>query len=268
MMNNILLIKDKESKVMNTISLTKDKVYDGNLILVNAFLPIKISFNSELIPVDTKFPSILMKCEAVNALQNILKNIGSTNEIVPVSGYRTTNEQKYIYSNSLCDNGKEFTEKFVALPNCSEHQTGLAIDLGLKKDVIDFICPEFPYDGICNEFRKVAPHYGFIERYQYKKEEITGISQEPWHFRYVGYPHSKIISEMNLALEEYIEYIKRFSYEDCFKIEDNEKIIEIFYIPLDNEEEIQFSIPKQYDYQMSGNNSDGFIMTLWRNKND
>ncbi len=267
-MNNTLLVKDKESKMMNTISLTKDKIYDGNLILVNASLPIVISMDMELIPVDTKFPNILMKCEAINALQNILKNIESTNEIIPVSGYRTVDEQKDIYSSSLFDNGKEFTEKFVALPNCSEHQTGLAIDLGLKKDVIDFICPEFPYDGICNEFRKVAPHYGFIERYQCKKEEITGISQEPWHFRYVGYPHSEIISEMNLALEEYIEYIKRFSYKDCLKIEDNEKVIKIFYIPLDNKEEVQISIPEQYAYQVSGNNSDGFIMTLWRSKNE
>ncbi|HBF5484787.1 TPA: M15 family metallopeptidase, partial [Clostridioides difficile] len=260
MMNNILLDKNKEDKMTNTILLTKDKVYDGNLILVNAFLPVKTSEDIDLIPVDTRFPSILMKREATNILQNILKSICGINEIVPVSGYRTAEEQQDIYSSSLRDNGKDFTKKFVALPNHSEHQTGLAIDLGLKKEVIDFICPEFPYNGICNEFRKAALHYGFIERYQCKKEEITGISQEPWHFRYVGYPHSEIINKMNLALEEYIEYIKRFSYTNCLKIEDKEKIIEIFYVPIHTKEEVRISIPEQCVYQISGNNKDGFIV--------
>nr|UWI50579.1 M15 family metallopeptidase [Clostridioides difficile] len=268
MINTILLTKNKEDEMVNTILLTKDKIYDGNLILVNASLPVKTSEDMDLISVDTKFPSILMKREATNVLQHILKNIGGINEIVHVSGYRTANEQQDIYSSSLYDNGKDFTEKFVALPNHSEHQTGLAIDLGLKKDIIDFICPEFPYNGICNEFRKTAPHYGFIERYQCKKEEITGISQEPWHFRYVGYPHSEIINKMNLALEEYIEYIKGFSYTNCLKIEDKEKIIEIFYVPLYAKEEVRISIPKQSVYQISGNNKDGFIVTLWKNKND
>ncbi|HBG0115704.1 TPA: D-alanyl-D-alanine carboxypeptidase family protein, partial [Clostridioides difficile] len=52
MMNNILLDKNKEDKMTNTILLTKDKVYDGNLILVNAFLPVKTSEDIDLIPVD------------------------------------------------------------------------------------------------------------------------------------------------------------------------------------------------------------------------
>lgn len=79
--------------------------------------------------------------------------------------------------------------------------------MGLNKQDIDFIRPDFPYDGICGEFRKVAPNYGFIQRYTEDKEKITGISHEPWHFRYVGYPHSQIITERGLSLEEYIEFV-------------------------------------------------------------
>lgn len=41
------------------------------------------------------------------------------------------------------ESGREFTETYVAVPGHSEHETGLAIDLGLKQDVIDFIRPEF-----------------------------------------------------------------------------------------------------------------------------
>ena len=81
----------------------------------------------------------------------------------------------------------------MALPGCSEHQTGLAIDLGKAAGYIDFIRPAFPYDGVCGRFRRLAARYGFIERYQRGKEEVTGISAEPWHFRYVGAPHAQLM---------------------------------------------------------------------------
>lgn len=80
----------------------------------------------------------------------------SGDSIVPVSGYRSLNEQMDIYNDSLKDNGEDFTRKYVALPKHSEHQTGLAIDLGLNKEKIDFIRPDFPYDGICGTFRRFA----------------------------------------------------------------------------------------------------------------
>ncbi len=114
-------------------------------------------------------------------------------------------EQTQIYEDSLRENGGEFTKKFVALPGCSEHQTGLAIDLGLCKEEIDFICPDFPYEGICQKFRQMAPDYGFVERYPAGKEKVTGIGHEPWHFRYVGRPHARIMTDRGLVLEEYLE---------------------------------------------------------------
>lgn len=108
--------------------------------------------------------------------------------ITAVSGWRSQEEQREIYLQSLLENGEEFTNQFVASPGHSEHQTGLAIDLGLKQPDIDFLRPYFPYKGICQTFRELSTDYGFIERYQAGKEAITGIAHEPWHFRYVGVP--------------------------------------------------------------------------------
>ena len=45
---------------------------------------------------------------------------------------------------------------------------------------------------------------GFIERYPKGKERITGIAHEPWHFRYVGTPHSERMAGLGLTLEEYL----------------------------------------------------------------
>ena len=70
-------------------------------------------------------------------------------------------EQTQIFEDSLKENGAEFTQKVVAKPGCSEHQTGLAIDLGQNIPPIDFIRPDFPYYGICNKFRTEPAHPAF-----------------------------------------------------------------------------------------------------------
>lgn len=251
------------------LSISNEKIHAGNLVLVNADFPMQAEDEKELIPVGEQYPEVLLKHKAVKFLELIFQKINSGHKIVPVSGYRSAKEQTDIYETSLRDNGEAFTQKFVALPYHSEHQTGLAIDLGLKKKVIDFICPEFPYDGICDEFRKAAPDYGFIERYPNGKEQITGIAHEPWHFRYVGYPHSKIMSTNNYTLEEYIEFVKQFSYgSHPLRLQGKGNNIEIFYVTAESTGITTITLPEDTVYQVSGNNTDGFVVTLWRNSNE
>lgn len=265
--------------------LPKEKIYQGPLLLVNEKYPIKempsenIAYGNgrrdnmkkrevflNLIPVDDWHPDILMKREAANILQMILKKINAGTHIVPVSGYRSVKEQTDIYKDSLKDNGEEFTKKFVAMPNHSEHQTGFAIDLGLNEGDIDFICPDFPYEGICNKFRSMAPDYGFIQRYEKDKEKITGISHEPWHFRYVGYPHSKIMEEKGISLEEYTELIKSYREDNPLAYKkDNSPEVEIYYAPSEGDSTL-IVLPKSCIYQISGNNVDGFIITIWKSR--
>ena len=191
----------------------------------------------------------MLNKEANEQLHKALKFIKSENKIVPVSGYRSLNEQTELFNSSIKENGEEFTYRYVALPNASEHQTGLAIDLGLNLPEIDFIRPSFPHEGITEEFRHIASDFGFIERYQKIKQNITLIDAEEWHFRYVTYPHSKIITERGLCLEEYIELLKHESlkYEDY----------EITYIKYQEGLEID----SENIISISGNNQDGFIIT-------
>ncbi len=253
---------------MNTVMLGKEKVHKGALVLVNERYPLLDGNRMGLSPVDERFSGILMKRDAVNVLRLILEKISAIGRIVPVSGYRTSEEQRGIYENSLRENGGEFTRKFVALPDHSEHQTGLAIDLALNTPDIDFICPEFPYYGICGDFRKAAPDYGYIERYPAGKEKITGIAHEPWHFRYVGFPHSAVIAQKGFALEEYIEFIKAYNSENRFVFErEGKPPMEIFYVPAVSGT-TRVSMPGRCIYQVSGNNADGFIVTVWRKENE
>lgn len=225
----------------------QNSIYSGDLILVNASFQFRTEDKSILVSVDDQFHDILVNKKLADAYQNIMMEIHAQNKIVPVSGYRSHDEQTALFDSSLKENGKEFTYKYVALPDHSEHQTGLALDVGINQENIDFIRPDFPYDGIAQDFRNIAPKYGLIERYGKEKEEITGISHEPWHFRYVGCPHAEYITEYNLCLEEYIDIIKKYTKEKPLKYHH----YNIYY------EKTITSL----DTVFSGNNVDGFIVT-------
>lgn len=92
----------------------------------------------------------------------------------------------------------------------SEHQSGLAIDLSTDKDDKNIIDPEFKAEGIGKIFLDNMDNYGYILRYPKEKEAITKIKYEPWHFRYIGYPHSKLITIKRMCLEEYLLYLKNY----------------------------------------------------------
>ena len=251
---------------MKSVTLSREKIYIGNLVLVNALCRSAGGTGNNLAPAVPRFPDILMQRDAADALQFILDKISAQNDIVPVSGYRSAEEQRSIFDSSLKENGEEFTRKYVALPDHSEHQTGLAIDLGLNQEDIDFIRPDFPYEGICDEFRRTAPYYGFIERYAKGKESITGISHEPWHFRYVGRPHAEIIGENSFSLEEYITFIKSYNERNRYIYHGKgSTAAEVYYVPASGEE-TEIALPDSLSYQISGNNMDGFIVTVWRDQ--
>ncbi len=240
---------------MRMIKLKIEYVGKGNLVLVNKKFDVK-TLAEELVPFSESFKNITISRDTNRALHLLLNGIGAGERIVPVSGYRSFEEQAEIYNTSLNENGSEYTKKYVAIPGASEHQTGLAIDLALNEGEIDFICPRFPRFGICEEFRKTAAIYGFIERYKEEKREVTGISGEEWHFRYVGFPHSKIIEESGFCLEEYIEYLKAFVYPD--------KPLKslgyaVYYIPCGGD---GAEIAAEGSFTVSGNNADGFILTV------
>ena len=83
------------------------------------------------------------------------------------------------------------------IPGTSEHQTGLAVDI--NADGINSAGYEV-YDWLLSH----AHEYGFIKRYPEDKVALTGISNEPWHYRYVGKSAAAEIHKKGLCLEEYL----------------------------------------------------------------
>lgn len=276
--------------------LEQEDIYHGSLILVNAkhayreqtgkkryldetlqpvvkqqredwrHLVLKETEDSEKMDLTAEIMAMKLQRRAVILLNELMADMHGWEQIVPVSAWRSHAEQQDIWDTSMRDSGREFTETYVAVPGHSEHETGLAIDLGLKLDVIDFIRPEFPYEGICQTFRKLAPRYGFVERYPKGKEAVTGIGQEPWHFRYVGAPHAGIMTEKGMVLEEYIEFIREYEYgRNPYRYCSQGKEIWVSYLNAQDQEEICLEVDDAMPRSISGNNVDGFVITEWRN---
>ena len=126
--------------------------------------------------------------------------------------YRTIADQQRIFNNRVTGYMTENsltrsqaiarTRQSVADPGSSEHHTGLAFDLNVPGEAFGDTAQYLWLKNNCWD-------YGFIMRYTDDKEEITGITGEEWHVRYVGIQHSKKIQELGFCLEEYVEWLNR-----------------------------------------------------------
>lgn len=129
--------------------------------------------------------------------------------MVVADGYRSMEEQQATMNEKVKEYkqrvyvsiiAEKMAEKWVAVPGTSEHQLGLAVDI--NADVQNYGWEVYGW------LVKHAHEYGFIQRYPEDKTKITGISYEPWHYRYVGIEAATEMYEKNLCLEEYIDSLK------------------------------------------------------------
>lgn len=146
-----------------------------------------------------------MRQDAALALEKMyadcLEQTGKT--LISVSGYRSYQRQATIYENKVEATGsKKKADEYVARAGASEHQLGLAMDVGQKvgkNTDVSF--------GRTTGGKWVAEHcweYGFIIRYKEGWEDVTGYKDEPWHVRYVGLENARRIHEQEMPLETYL----------------------------------------------------------------
>lgn len=124
-----------------------------------------------------------------------------------ISAYRTLERQTELYQEKVEEyknlgynegDAKIETGKWVAVPGTSEHCLGYAADLCSLEE-------NFENSDQFAWLQKHCAEYGFILRYPKDKVDITKISYEPWHYRYVGSNHAQVIMSQGLCLEEYLE---------------------------------------------------------------
>ena len=122
-------------------------------------------------------------------------------------GYRTQEEQQQLMDEKIeayenegksKSEAKKLAEQWVAIPGTSEHQLGIAVDINADTT-------KSSSDDVYNWLAENAHTYGFIKRYPSNKTDITGVINEPWHYRYVGKEAASKIYSQGICLEEYID---------------------------------------------------------------
>ena len=249
-----------------SLSVSEDDTKSGNLILVNN----SHAFSFDASPVMVKnnvavsfygrqsdkyivsYPSreTLMP-EALEALNSMMEdfyaNTGLKNVLL-VDSYRSFEDQQRIYEEKGGD--------IATLPGHSEHHTNLAFDFDIYGG------GEFDGSGEYAWISQNCHKYGYILRYAEDKTAITGISYEPWHFRYVGKEHAYFMHENNLCLEEYVELLSKYpigSARLSFTTDSGESYTVYSSSVAGKSGEIK--VPKNYSYTLSGDNNGHVIVS-------
>ena len=127
------------------------------------------------------------------------------------SGWRSHEKQQELYDKRYAqyraegmseEEAKRETELWVMPPGTSEHESGLCVDINSKGKYLN--------DDTASWLRDHAAEYGFVQRYEDDKTDVTGVSGEPWHYRYVGAEAARQMKEAHLSLEEYHSYGCRY----------------------------------------------------------
>ena len=136
--------------------------------------------------------------EAVVAFKNMYEAAKKEGlGLVINSSYRSYQDQEEVCNTYKNLYGEGYVSRYVALPGFSEHQTGLAFDIGSTSSKVFAESKEYEW------MKDNAYKYGFILRFTKSNAYITGFRSEPWHYRYVGKKIAKYIYENDISFEEY-----------------------------------------------------------------
>lgn len=197
--NNSTQQKTKKSEQRKKVDYNMHKktikngiTYIDDILIVNKSFALPKSYAPGEIP------------EAKHAIDQLVAE-GNNNglSLVIRSAFRSYETQTNLYNNYVARDGQKKADTYSAKPGHSEHQTGLAFDLGNMSGNNDFL--ETFEDTAEGKWIKAHAHeYGFIIRYPKDKSHITGYQYEPWHLRYVGKEAAGKIYDSGLTLEEYL----------------------------------------------------------------
>ena len=207
-----------ESEVPYSLDINHD---DWNLILVNRENRLDSDLNIALETISKDYlatdSSNQFDSRAMPFLLNMMDDAHSEDVgIYVTSAYRDYDYQvglfnrkvdEFVYNGYNQNDAEYEASQYVALPGTSEHVTGLAVDFVSKNwfDLHNDLTEDFENTKEFQWLINNAHEYGFILRYPEEKVDITQITYEPWHFRYVGMEHAEEISKRGITLEEYLE---------------------------------------------------------------
>jgi len=207
--NEVVENQSQQDNIEHQEPKPKKEITEWNLCLANYENILPEDFEIELANIDDTKQFDARAIKYLNKMMNDIRKDGIANIWVQ-SAYRSVERQKELYNNSVQkylkqgktqEEAERLTDEYINKPGASDHNLGLAVD----------------FNNVDNNFEDLkafkwlqenAENYGFILRYPKHKEDITKIAYESWHWRYVGEEHAKKMNELDMCLEEYIEYLQ------------------------------------------------------------
>ncbi len=262
-----------------TIEIGNAQLHTGALILVNAQYAYHFPASAaSLLTVYNEYVANNYRCNYFDdtsmqldatatrnilALANALYTETGLNWLKMGTGYRS-----YEVQQGLADK----YPATAALPGYSEHHTGLGVDLQVwdkeKQVTYNFDEPNQSCQTIYTWISANAYKYGYVRRFAPDKDNITYITSDRWHYRYVGIPHAYYMTANNLCLEEYLAYLEGYTYEGTHLFINgvDGKNYEVYFVPAEDGTSTTLPVPTDPTaYTVSGNNYSGFIVTVTLN---
>ena len=254
---------------------SKDQIHKGSLVLVSSNFKVVYPeaaelinlFNNKTASYKASINTMLLHKDSIGALNNLMDAFfaeSGKNDVIIWTSYRTEARQREVYNEYVAQHGEEAAKTVVAKPGESDHHTGLGVALRVfdDKGLTHKISEVDGYSWIQENCYK----YGYVERYPSDKIDVTGLDySSSVYLRYVGTPHAEIMKKNNWCLEEYLIKIKDYAFGTShyeYTTEDG-TAYEIYYVSGEGEgDTVNVRIPNEKEYTISGNNMDGFIVTV------
>ena len=186
-------------------------VVDAGGYIVDQELPVKETYIKGILVASKKYPlpSTFAPGESLEGRAKFEELAAESAllgfKLTAFSTYRSYEYQTGLYQRYVDKDGSEKADRYSARPGYSEHQTGLAFDIGEVNQEKLWLTAEFGDSPAGKWLAENAHRYGFILRYPLGKEEITGYMYESWHYRYVGVEVAEQIYNQMGTLEEYLD---------------------------------------------------------------
>ena len=265
--------KPSESQYVNEKFKAED-IYRGDLVLVN--LEHEYKFPED----DTELVNIYYELEDIKeatgdyyyhvcdlgrwldrpvfdqltALMKSFYEEESNSDIYVIGANRTKGDQDDIY----------WSGKSQFQSGYSDYHTGRSFDIGIfpsDGSMTGYYSPR----GIYAYVDEHAAEYGFIVRFPEGKETLTGEHARAYTYRYVGVPHAVYMRQNNLCFEEYIDAVKGYTNEKPLEVAADKKLYQVYYVPASKTGDTEVPVPSNKTHFVSGNNVDGFIVTVIMN---
>jgi len=244
------------------VSISYEKIHEGDLVLIDdqhiytfpksSVTEIYGKNSTSYAPTNS---SIMLKAEVIeelNKMMDALREATGFTEVMISSAYRSFDDQKALY---------ERNPNTAAIPGCSDYHSGATFMIqGYNgKDVYSLT-----NRSEATWLKENAHKFGFTFRFPVGKKEETGY-EIPWQMRYVGIPHATYMYEKFLCLEEYLVYLTdnhRYGQKPLTVACADGIVYEVFYVQGASDGIIQVPVPVNRDYTISGDNKNGFIITV------